>query len=201
MRRLLYASVNKISSKVYTFRDFPGFNRYVFIVLAVFALWLDIQAPAAPLWKDALVKGLSHVFVLSLAAFSFRALHLSFQSTPVKNKPDAASAPEVFAWKIQVTNTSGRESLNEEYTLKTGTLVIGRDRDCDICIPEKPVSRRHLKLVAGRKGLFAKDLKSANGTYVNGEKLEPKKYRKLEPGDVIIPADLKLATRLKTTGQ
>jgi pSer/pThr/pTyr-binding forkhead associated (FHA) protein len=49
-------------------------------------------------------------------------------------------------------------------------LVIGRDVQCDIHVPLPHVSRRHAEVFLDNGQLKIKDLGSANGTYVNGEK-------------------------------
>lgn len=48
--------------------------------------------------------------------------------------------------------------------------IVGRDRNAGISVPDKRLSRRHalLQYVAGR-GFYLVDLKSTNGSYVNGE--------------------------------
>ncbi len=51
------------------------------------------------------------------------------------------------------------------------TTVIGRDADADISIQLPYVSRRHVQLSLQNDQLQIKDLSSANGTYVNNEKV------------------------------
>lgn len=51
------------------------------------------------------------------------------------------------------------------------TITIGRGPDNQIAIPERHVSRQHA-VVSYRDGIFMiSDLGSANGTFVNGERL------------------------------
>lgn len=50
-------------------------------------------------------------------------------------------------------------------------LVIGRDTQCDIAIPMPHISRRHAEVFIENNTLKVRDLGSANGTYINGEKL------------------------------
>lgn len=44
-----------------------------------------------------------------------------------------------------LTVIEGRE-IGRDYRLRQDQCVIGRDHDCDICIPEKTVSRRHARI-------------------------------------------------------
>ena len=49
--------------------------------------------------------------------------------------------------------------------------VIGSSRSCDIVVPDRFVSRRHLKLTWGQDGLFLEDLRSTNGSFVAGTRI------------------------------
>ena len=48
------------------------------------------------------------------------------------------------------------------------TMIVGRERDCDIIIPLRQVSRRHSLITPAPDGAFLEDLGSKNGTYLNG---------------------------------
>jgi hypothetical protein len=47
-------------------------------------------------------------------------------------------------------------------------FTIGRTRDCDLCLTDLSVSRRHAELVRGPDGWLLSDLGSHNGTRLNG---------------------------------
>ena len=50
-----------------------------------------------------------------------------------------------------------------------GPLILGRERDCDIVIPLRQVSRHHSRITPGPPdGAIIEDLGSKNGTYLNG---------------------------------
>lgn len=61
-----------------------------------------------------------------------------------------------------------------------GTVVIGRAVECDISVPADEISRRHAQLKPTAEGLSVEDLDSANGTYINGGRVQ-KGF--LGPGD------------------
>jgi DNA-binding response OmpR family regulator len=61
--------------------------------------------------------------------------------------------------------------------------VIGRDAECDICMPDRTVSRRHATIRRTSKGYIVLDEDSKNGTFVNGEPVEGS--RALHDGDEI----------------
>ncbi len=53
----------------------------------------------------------------------------------------------------------------------THPLIIGRDTQSDIAVPMQHVSRKHCEVFVREGRLYVKDLSSANGTYVNGKKI------------------------------
>ena len=66
--------------------------------------------------------------------------------------------------------TRGSEKV-DEINVEYGTLTIGRKTDNDICINDPAVSSHHAKIVTFSKPTYITDLRSTNGTYVNGEKI------------------------------
>lgn len=61
-----------------------------------------------------------------------------------------------------------------------GTMTIGRQPDCDICIPSDEVSRRHAKLQVLPDGIAVEDIGSANGTFICDKRVHT---GMLKPGD------------------
>ncbi len=62
-------------------------------------------------------------------------------------------------------------------------LIAGRGSNCDLYFDDSGMSRKHFMISWDGESLLLEDLKSTNGTFVNGKKLTGK-YR-LEPGDQI----------------
>lgn len=61
-------------------------------------------------------------------------------------------------------------------------LVVGRAGPSDLIVDEKRLSRRHFTVTLERGMGTIQDLKSRNGTYVNGERV---KKSELRDGDII----------------
>jgi pSer/pThr/pTyr-binding forkhead associated (FHA) protein len=54
----------------------------------------------------------------------------------------------------------------------TGATVIGRAPECSIPVTVDEISRRHVELKPVADGVSVEDLGSANGTYVNGQRVQ-----------------------------
>ena len=81
---------------------------------------------------------------------------------------------------------SGRFA-GQRWLLDRDTVIIGREaKACDLVIPDREVSRRHVKIERTATGFMLTDLGSKNGTCVNGSLLsEP---HLLQDGDEIVLA-------------
>ena len=64
----------------------------------------------------------------------------------------------------------------------SGRHVVGRDDGCDFTVPSDEMSRRHAEVELREGRLTVKDLESANGTFVNGERV---RERALNVGDEV----------------
>lgn len=53
-----------------------------------------------------------------------------------------------------------------------GPVVIGRQADCDISVPSEEISRRHAQVKPTADGVMVEDLGSANGTFINGKRVQ-----------------------------
>lgn len=70
-----------------------------------------------------------------------------------------------------------------EFLLK-GEMLVGREAECGIPLHEGHVSRYHAKITVAANGIFIEDLKSTNGTYVNGHRISNR--HPLSLGDEVV---------------
>jgi adenylate cyclase len=56
----------------------------------------------------------------------------------------------------------------QTYTFSEGEVVIGRSPECQVVLKDFGISRNHAKLIVDEEGVRVQDLKSKNGTQVNG---------------------------------
>src|SRR2546421_10943812 len=75
------------------------------------------------------------------------------------------------------------ERAGQRWTVQGDALVIGRGTECDLVLPERQVSRQHVKIKLVGDRYIVEDLESKNGTWVNGQQL--KGERPLKDGDEI----------------
>lgn len=66
------------------------------------------------------------------------------------------------------------------FSLSKEVTILGRRHDCDLRIPLPEISRRHARLIKQSGELLAEDLGSANGTTVNGQRIQ---QQRLAAGD------------------
>jgi pSer/pThr/pTyr-binding forkhead associated (FHA) protein len=67
--------------------------------------------------------------------------------------------------------------------LNTPDTLVGRQKGCKLRIPSETVSRRHCRLLFENERLYAEDLNSSNGTFVNGVRIHGRQV--VLPGDQI----------------
>lgn len=71
----------------------------------------------------------------------------------------------------------------KEYIFSGEEISIGRDPKNVIVVDDVQVSRQHLRIFQKDQELFVEDLKSTNGTFLNGKPLT--KSQKLKNGDLV----------------
>ena len=64
------------------------------------------------------------------------------------------------------------EKAGQRWTIRENELVIGRGGECDLVLPERQVSREHIRIFRADDGYYLEDLDSKNGTWVNGKQVK-----------------------------
>jgi DNA-binding winged helix-turn-helix (wHTH) protein len=64
------------------------------------------------------------------------------------------------------------ELSGQRWIIANPEFLIGRGNDCDIVLPERQVSRYHVKIRREDGGFWLDDLDSKNGTHLNGEQVK-----------------------------
>jgi pSer/pThr/pTyr-binding forkhead associated (FHA) protein len=86
---------------------------------------------------------------------------------------------------IKLYNMDGSNE-GQSFDLKADTAYVGRSSANHIQMKDKFVSRKHLRIVRKGGKYFIKDLRSKNGTFVNGEAIPPGVEQPVEEGIPIV---------------
>ncbi len=86
---------------------------------------------------------------------------------------------------------------NDTHTLVDGA-VVGRELDCAVRLQFAKVSRYHAKFIVIDTCLFVEDLRSSNGTFVNGQRILSRTQVSL--GDELMFGDQRYRLSTKTNG-
>lgn len=78
---------------------------------------------------------------------------------------------------------SGPDAPQDEITVTTAGIQIGRVSSNDLALNHSQISRRHLRLYIEDDAVYVEDQNSSNGTRVNEERIEPDTPHRLNPGD------------------
>ena len=89
---------------------------------------------------------------------------------PVESDNDGRTRVRATLPKFMLRGVSGA-TLGKTFAV-TDNAVIGRQPDCDIPIVAEEVSRHHARLKITPDGLHVEDMGSANGTFINGARVQ-----------------------------
>jgi pSer/pThr/pTyr-binding forkhead associated (FHA) protein len=125
-----------------------------------------------------------YIFVLIVYLFIFgimRLIYLDIKSMSIGRNKAIGKHPY-----LKLLNQ--REQLNfkieEAYTLDK-SLTIGRAGDNGIMLNDPFLSKKHARLEVKKGKVTLEDLKSRNGTFLNGDRIESNEVISLEDGDKI----------------
>ncbi|NLL81680.1 MAG: FHA domain-containing protein [Tissierellia bacterium] len=120
-----------------------------------------------------------YVFIIIIYLFIFSIIRLIYLDI----KSISPVALEASAYLKLINRRDSIPYKIEEYYSIDGELIIGRRSDNDVYLNDPFVSKKHLKIVEDEGEYYLEDLDSANGTFINKEKVED--VVKLSNGDII----------------
>ena len=95
--------------------------------------------------------------------------------------------------KLRLVVVKGRPE-GMEIPLPMPQFLIGRDPRCNLRPSSESVSKLHCAVVQRKEGVFVRDLKSTNGTFVNNDRIHGEV--KVKDGDLIKVGPLVLAVKI-----
>ncbi|MEV8517464.1 FtsK/SpoIIIE domain-containing protein [Dactylosporangium sp. NPDC051484] len=94
---------------------------------------------------------------------------------------------------FEVVITGGPQAGRRLPMAAGASVYVGRDAACQIALDDSEVSRRHLHIGVGSRQVTVTDLKSSNGTFVDGVRVDDAVT--VEPGQVIAAGATTLTVR------
>lgn len=125
---------------------------------------------------------LRYVFIILIYLFIFSILRLMYLD--VKSITSGGGSLDDAYLKV----VNRLDSLNfkmQEYYVIDGDISLGRSSKNDVVIKDKFVSKNHLLIREKNQRYYLEDLGSANGTFLNGIKIDPNELIELQNNDKI----------------
>ena len=125
---------------------------------------------------------LRYVFIILIYLFIFSILRLMY----LDDKSITSGGGSLDEAYLKVVNRL--DSLNfkmQEYYIIEGDISLGRSSRNDVVIKDKFVSKNHLLIREKNQRYYLEDLGSANGTFLNGVKIDPNELIELQNNDKI----------------
>lgn len=105
------------------------------------------------------------------------------EESDTRKMPGASNGSSVLPpLPIALVGQSGIVA-DKRWVVNAALTTIGREPDRDITLPDPSVSRLHAQIVRQRDGYFITDVRSSNGTFINGQQLTAPAL--LSSGDVL----------------
>lgn len=124
-----------------------------------------------------------YALVVLVYIFIFKIVRLIYTDIRLMSGHEAATTLMPHLRLMTPITIKGGQFVSDLYPLIRPETLIGRSKYCLITLPDPFVSSEHVRIEKNGKKFFVEDLKSANGTLLNGEKLE--KRIELKDGDRI----------------
>lgn len=128
---------------------------------------------------------LKYVFVFIVFYFIYSIIRIIYYDVRTTLKKESKS--DTY---LKLLNINDDFSFNvQDFYFLASDNTIGRDDRNSICIKDKFLSKFHVRIVEDEGIYFIEDLKSANGTFLNNEKIED--AIELKSNDIINIGSLK----------
>jgi serine/threonine-protein kinase len=89
-----------------------------------------------------------------------------------RTQAGASKSDPVRIWSSAPSVVLTMPATGKQIRLKNAVTLVGRSSECDLVLKSAAVSKRHCQIFAEDKQIWIEDLQSANGTMVNGKRIE-----------------------------
>ncbi len=108
-----------------------------------------------------------YFFIFIIYAFIFGIIRLIYMD--IKTISEGTTGNSSYL-KLVNRKDSLPFRVREAYTLKE-IMTVGRSKENDLVLKDQYISNQHAKITLEEDQFFLEDLDSANGTYLNGDRL------------------------------
>ena len=105
---------------------------------------------------------------MAIALFSFLGWALLTLWQDLRQQASKLATLKIPAINLEVV--SGQDKVTQN-RFNENEIVIGRDKNCDLPVPDEKVSAQHAHITFHHGQWWLKDLNSTNGTFLNREKI------------------------------
>lgn len=124
-----------------------------------------------------------YILVIVIYIFIYKIVQLIYTDIRMLMGRDSVAGLLPHLKLMTPVGSRGVQSIAEIYPLMRAESMIGRSKKCLVVLPDPYVSSEHVRIERTGEKFFAEDLKSANGTLLNGNRLE--RRTELKDGDRI----------------
>ena len=108
-----------------------------------------------------------YFFIFIIYAFIFGIIRLIYMDIKTISEGNTSNSTYL---KLVNRKDSLPFRVREAYTLKE-IMTVGRSKENDLVLKDQYISNQHAKITLDEDQFFLEDLDSANGTYLNGDRL------------------------------
>ena len=124
-----------------------------------------------------------YVMAIVIYVFIFRIVKLIYADIRTITEGETATALRPHLKLVTPLEGRDGELVADIYPLIGSQTMIGRDAKCAVMLPDPFISSEHVQIERVKDRYFVEDLKSANGTVLNGKPLKDRS--ELRSGDRI----------------
>lgn len=146
----------------------------------------ELYTPKQSFWQRLRTKSQKQTFAARIEVLS-KADALAHVEEPSQTKPPAINLEKTSVLGMPVQKKACLQSDTQTFWLQGISMEIGREQDCEICLDSAQVSKRHLRLRCEQGRWYARDLRSRNGSTLNGKRMQ--REMRLREGMVLMIAD------------
>ncbi len=107
--------------------------------------------------------------VMALAVYAFLALAISQLWRELRRQAQGLTTPSIPGLRLEEVLEEAGDQPARRFLINEMEVTVGRDSTCEVVLDDATISARHALLSYHHGQWWASDLKSKNGTFINGQ--------------------------------